>query len=70
MKNFMKHIRNYIFRGLIAMIPILLCALAIQLFYVLIDKRIMGFLGKFLEVRHIPKLAEKFGKYFLELISL
>ena len=54
MKNFITHIRNYIFRGLIAMIPILLCALAMQLLYVLIDKKIMGFLGKFLEVRHIP----------------
>ena len=54
MKNFITCIRKYIFRGLIAIIPIALCTLAIQLLYVLIDKKIMEFLGKFFEIRHIP----------------
>ena len=57
MKNFFQHARTYIFRGLLAIIPLLLCALAVQLLYVLIDKRIMGFLNKFFEVRKIPGLG-------------
>ncbi len=57
MKNFFQHARTYIFRGLLAVIPLLLCAAAIQLLYVLIDKRIMGFLNRFFEVRKIPGLG-------------
>ena len=44
MKTFMQYIRMYIFRGLMAIIPISLSALAIQLLYVLIDKRAVSFL--------------------------
>jgi uncharacterized membrane protein len=57
MKTFIPHIRTYIFRGLLAIIPIFLCFLAIQLLYVLIDKRVMGFLGHFIEVRQIPGMG-------------
>ncbi len=57
MKNFIAHTRNYIFRGLLAIIPILLCVLAIQLLYVLIDKKIMGFLDRFMDIRQIPGLG-------------
>lgn len=57
MKHFITHARNYIFRGLIAIIPILLCAVALQLLYVLIDKKVMGFLNNFVEIRHIPGLG-------------
>jgi uncharacterized membrane protein len=56
---------NYIFRGLLAVIPILLCVFAIQLLYVLIDKRIMGFLDNFIEIRQIPGLG-----IFLVLVCL
>ena len=58
MKDFITHARNYIFRGLFAIIPILLCGLAVQLLYVLIDKRIMGFFGDLIGLhQHIPGLG-------------
>ena len=57
MKKFFKHLRVYIFRGILATIPIFLSFLAIQLLYVLIDKKVVAFLGKFIEVRHIPGLG-------------
>ncbi|MDD4907523.1 MAG: DUF502 domain-containing protein [Candidatus Omnitrophica bacterium] len=57
MKTFIKHIRIYILRGLLAMIPIFLCILAIQLLYFLIDKRVMVFFSRFFEVRKIPGLG-------------
>lgn len=57
LKKFAQHLRVYIFRGLLAIIPIFLSLLALQLLYVLIDKRVMAFLGKFFEVRQIPGLG-------------
>lgn len=57
MKEFAKHIRIYIFRGLIAIIPLLLCALAVRLLYVLIDKKIITLLDKVVKIRHIPGLG-------------
>lgn len=57
MKKFFSHLRICIFRGILAMIPIFLSFLAIQLLYVLIDKKVVTFLGKFIEVRHIPGLG-------------
>jgi uncharacterized membrane protein len=57
MKIFMQHLRSYILRGLFAIIPIFLSYLAIKLLYVLIDKRVMAFLDKFIEVRQIPGLG-------------
>jgi uncharacterized membrane protein len=57
MKNFLKHARAYILRGLLAIIPIFLCILAIQLLYFLIDKRVMVFFNRFLDVRKIPGLG-------------
>ena len=57
MKGFFHHARTYIFRGLLAIIPLLLCFGAIQLLYVLIDKRIMVFLNRFFEVRKIPGMG-------------
>ena len=65
MKNVMRHIRIYIMRGIFAIIPIFLTVLAIQLLYVLIDKRVMTFLERFIEVRHIPGMG-----ILLVLISL
>ena len=46
MKKFLSHARSYILRGLLAVIPILLSALAIQFLYVVIDKRFVGFFNK------------------------
>ncbi|HBR15071.1 MAG TPA: hypothetical protein DD723_05965 [Candidatus Omnitrophica bacterium] len=70
MKNFLAHSRSYILRGLIAIIPILLCVLAIQLLYVLIDKKIMGFLDNFIEIRQIPGLGIVLVLMCLYLIGL
>ncbi len=57
MKNFLKHARTYIFSGLLAIIPILLSVFALQLLYVLIDRRVMSFIGRFIDIRHIPGLG-------------
>lgn len=40
MKSILKHVRSYIFRGLLAVIPIGLTAFAIKILYTTIDKRI------------------------------
>ncbi len=57
MKNFFIHIRIYILRGLLAIIPLLLCYLAIKLLYVLIDKQVMTFLAHYFDIRQIPGLG-------------
>lgn len=57
MKNIVNHFRRNIFRGLLAVIPIVLCAIAIQLLYVLIDKRVMGLFDNFFSLRYIPGLG-------------
>ena len=69
-KKFFKHARSYIFRGLLAVIPLLLSITAIQLLYVLIDKRVMVFLDKFIEVRQIPGLGILLVLICLYLIGL
>ncbi|MFA5275344.1 MAG: DUF502 domain-containing protein [Candidatus Omnitrophota bacterium] len=65
MKTFFKHIRIYVLRGILAIIPIFLSILAIRLLYVLIDKRVMALLDKLFKVRQIPGLG-----ILLVLISL
>ncbi len=70
MKNFFKHIRIYILRGLLAIIPIFLCILAIQLLYLLIDKRVVVFFNRFFEVRKIPGLGILLVLLCLYLIGL
>lgn len=57
MKKFFIHVRIYIFRGLLAIIPLLLCITAIRLLYVLIDKQVMKFLAQFIDIRQIPGLG-------------
>ena len=64
------HIRNNIFRGLLAIIPILLCLLAVQLLYVLIDKRIVAFVDQFFAVSSIPGIGIVLVLFFLYLIGL
>lgn len=51
------HIRMHTIRGLLAIVPLLLCAVSIQLLYTLIDKKIMVFLGQYFAVRQIPGLG-------------
>src|SRR3989344_577489 len=57
MPNPFQHIRTYIFRGLLAVIPILLCLLAVQLLYILIYKKIIGFLSNYWQVRKVPGMG-------------
>jgi uncharacterized membrane protein len=57
MKNFLDHTLSYILRGLLAIIPVLLCVIAIRLLYILIDKQIMKFLEQFIDIRQFPGLG-------------
>jgi uncharacterized membrane protein len=64
-KNLIQHIRTCIFRGVLTITPLLLCASAVYLLYVLIDKKIMGFLNGFFEIGKIPGMG-----IFLVLVAL
>jgi len=57
MKNIFKHLQTYIFRGLFAIIPLLLTVIAITLLYKLIDKKVMSFLEQYIEIRHVPGMG-------------
>lgn len=57
MKDFLSHTRTYILRGLLAIIPLLLCWAAIKLLYELIDRQVMKFLSHFIDIRQIPGLG-------------
>lgn len=48
MKPIIKHIKTYIFRGLLAIIPLALSIFVLRLLYVGIDKRVMGWLDHFI----------------------
>lgn len=63
--KFLVHLRIFIFRGLLAIIPIALCALALQLLYVLIDQKVVAFFSQFIDLRRIPGMG-----IFLLLLSL
>ena len=53
----LKHLRIHIFRGLLAIIPLLLTTIAITLLYKLIDKKVMSFLEPYFEIRQIPGMG-------------
>ena len=57
MQNFLTHIRSNIIRGFIAIIPLLLCVIAIELLYHFIDKKIVTFINQFIDVSAIPGLG-------------
>jgi len=46
MKDFFRHLKKFIFRGLLAIIPLVLSTLVILLLYVSIDKRGVGLLDR------------------------
>ncbi len=48
MKNILPHIKTYIFRGLLALIPVALTYLAVRFLYVTIDQRVMGMAVEFI----------------------
>ena len=70
MKKLFKHLRTNIFRGLLAIIPLFLSFLAIRLLYVLIDRRVMAFLDRFIEVRQVPGMGLLLVLVCLYLIGL
>jgi len=47
MKAVLKHLKRYILRGLLAIIPLALSFFALRLLYVVIDKRVVGMVEKF-----------------------
>lgn len=47
----------FIFRGLLAIIPLLFSFIALKLLYELIDKRVIHFLEQFMPIRQIPGLG-------------
>ncbi len=70
MKNIFRHIRLYIIRGILAVIPMALCVIAVDLLYQLIDHRVMVFLEKFFDVRDIPGFGIFLLLVFLFLIGV
>ncbi len=70
MKNVFTHLRTFIFRGLLAIIPLLLCTTAIWLLYILIDKKVMILLDKVVDIRQIPGLGILLVLVFLYLLGL
>ena len=56
MKHLLHHIKTYVFRGLIAIIPLALTVFVIQFLYSAIDQRIMGMVDDFIGFR-IPGLG-------------
>lgn len=48
MKKIFKHTKTYIFRGLLAIIPLALSIFVIRLLYIGIDKRVMGWIDQFI----------------------
>ena len=70
MQNIFRHIRIYILRGILAVIPLVFCAGAVALLYKLIDKKVMGFLDRFVDVRHVPGFGILLLLVFLFLIGL
>jgi len=57
MKKFFIHIRIYILRGLLAIIPLVLCIIVIEIIYKFIDKQVMKFLAQYIDIRQIPGLG-------------
>src|SRR5271169_1968868 len=57
MKNFLSHAGTYILRGFLAIIPLLLCIIAVLLLYDFIDKQVIRFLNHFINIRQIPGLG-------------
>ena len=57
MKRFFAHAGTYILRGFVAIIPLLLCVIAVLLLYDFIDKQVIRFIDHFINIRHIPGLG-------------
>jgi uncharacterized membrane protein len=69
-KPFLAHTRTYIFRGLLAIIPLALSVFAVLFLYNFIDKKVMDFIDRFIQVRQIPGLGILLLVFLLYLIGL
>lgn len=56
MKNFYKHFKTYIFRGVLAIIPLALTYFVIRILYLAVDKRVMAMIDQFVGF-NIPGLG-------------
>lgn len=56
MKNILNHLKLYIFRGLLALIPIGLTISILRIVYVVIDKKVMALVDQYIGYR-IPGLG-------------
>jgi uncharacterized membrane protein len=56
MKSFINHFKLYVFRGLLALIPIGLTIFTIQIIYILIDKRVIELIDRYIGYR-VPGLG-------------
>jgi len=57
MKKFFFHLGTYILRGILAIIPIILCWTAIWLLRKFIDQQVLKFLSQYIDIRQIPGLG-------------
>ncbi len=48
MKQFLRHLKTYIFRGLLSIIPLVLTIFVIRLLYVGNDKQVMSWIDQFI----------------------
>ena len=69
MRKFFSHLKTYIFRGLLAVIPIGLSYLVIRFFYLTVDTRITKLINRWLGFR-IPGLGILLVIVFLYLLGL
>lgn len=70
MNHVFKHMQMCVIRGFVALIPLFLCYLAVQLLYNMIDKNVVELINKFIKVRHIPGLGILLVVISLYLIGL
>jgi len=56
MKKIIKHLQIYIFRGFLALVPLVLSFLVLKFFYVDLDQKVVGFIEKIIGFR-IPGLG-------------
>jgi len=69
MKHFWTHLKKYVFRGLITLIPITLTYLVIRFLYITIDQRVMGLVDDFLGFS-IPGLGIILILFLLYLVGI
>ena len=69
MKNFLNHFKLYVFRGLLALIPIGLTIFTVRIIYVFIDKRVTGIIDHYVGYR-IPGTGLFLFIVFLYIIGM